>query len=104
MATGGATMTESHGQTSVDGRRAARVELDEQVTIRFEAGAITGSGRNISAQGVFFTADAALPVIVQIAGRADVRGRLVRLESMGDGRIGVAVRFDEEAPVFVPAG
>ena len=39
-----------------------------------------------------------LPVTVVIAGRGEVRGELVRLETIGDGRIGIAVRFDEAKP------
>lgn len=92
-------MNHEHSQTGVEGRQSVRVDLDGEVTIRFAAGAITGSGQNISAQGVFFTAEGELPVVVQIAGRGEVRGHLVRLESMGGGRIGVAVRFAEEFPV-----
>jgi hypothetical protein len=75
-------------------RRHERVDLDEHVTIHFESGSIVGPGQNISAQGVFFTAAAAIPVTVRIAGRDEaVAGELVRVESMGDGRVGIAVRF-----------
>jgi hypothetical protein len=95
-------MNDDHGKSAIGNRRAARVDLDGEVTIRFDAGAISGSGQNISSQGVFFTADGTLPVTVSIAGKGEVCGRLVRLESMGDGRIGVAVRFDEDEPTLVP--
>lgn len=95
-------MHASEGKVETVGRQSPRVELDGEVTIRFDAGAIVGSGENISVQGVFFTADGSLPVTVQVAGRGDVRGRLVRLESMGDGRIGIAVRFDDAQPSLVP--
>ena len=90
------------GKLSTVGRHAPRIAIDSEVTIRFEAGAIVGSGENMSVQGVFFTADGSLPVTVQVAGRGDVSGRLVRLESMGDGRIGIAVRFDESQPSLLP--
>lgn len=83
-------------------RRASRVDLDGEVTIRFDSGAILGSGQNISEQGVFFTAAAALPVTVHLAGRGEVRGELVRLETIGDGRIGIAVRFHEVRPELTP--
>lgn len=89
-------------QAGAEVRRAPRVDLDGEVTIRFDAGTIVGSGENISVQGVFFTAIGQLPVTVQVAGRGDVRGRLVRLESMGDGRIGIAVRFDDGHPELLP--
>ncbi len=91
-------MQEREQQTGIEARRDPRVDLDGEVTIQFDAGAIAGSGQNISVQGVFFTAEAALPVTVRIKGRGVVAGRLVRLESMGDGRIGIAVRFDEAKP------
>ncbi|MFY9343677.1 MAG: PilZ domain-containing protein [Planctomycetota bacterium] len=96
-------MHDQERRTSIEGRRLQRVEIDEPVTIRFEAGAISGSGQNISAQGVFFTADGSLPVTMAIAGKGEVRGHVVRLESLGDGRFGVAVRFDADAPSLVPA-
>lgn len=83
-------------------RRAPRVELDGDVTIRLEAGTIVGSGQNISVQGVYFTAPASLPVTVHIPGHGDLRGDLVRLDSMGDGRIGLAVRFHDPHPELLP--
>lgn len=88
-------MQERESKSGIDARRDARLDLDGEVTIQFDAGAIAGSGQNISVQGVFFTAEATLPVTVRITGRGEVAGRLVRLETMGDGRIGIAVRFDE---------
>lgn len=96
-------MQEPDTKLDVRNRQAPRVDLDGEVTIRFPAGTLVGSGENISVQGVFFTADGSLPVVVQVAGRGEVPGRLVRLESMGDGRIGIAVRFDEARPDLVPA-
>ncbi len=79
-------------------RSSPRRELDAEVAIRFVAGEIAGSGQNISDQGLFFTADGTVPVTVHVAGRGEVRGRLVRVESMGNGRFGIAVRFDEGPP------
>ena len=84
-------------------RSGQRIDLDAQVTIRFDQGQLAGSGQNISAQGVFFTADGSVPVTVHVAGRGEVHGKLVRLESMGDGRFGIAVRFDDGEPLLVPA-
>jgi hypothetical protein len=89
---------QERGQSSIQGRHNARVELDSGVAIQFDVAGISGAGQNISAQGVFFTAEAALPVTVRIAGRGEVHGTLVRLESMGNGRIGIAVRFDDDHP------
>ena len=86
-------------KTGAAARQHARVDLDEHVTIQFEAGSIVGPGQNISAQGVFFTAAASIPVTVRITGRDEaVAGELVRVETMGDGRVGIAVRFVEAHP------
>ena len=79
-------------------RRSPRLDLDGEVSIRFDGGTILGSGENVSVQGVFFTAAASLPVTVHIAGRGELRGELVRLETIGDGRIGIAVRFHGPGP------
>ena len=54
-----------------------------------------GSGENISLQGVYFTTAAKIPVQVRVRDGSVVRGELVRAESMGDGRVGLAVRFVE---------
>lgn len=86
-------------KAGIENRRDPRVDLDGQVTIEFDAGSIVGPGENISQQGVFFTASATLPVTVRIAGKDQtVRGELVRFESMGDGRVGIAVRFAAPMP------
>jgi hypothetical protein len=95
-------MTHASAQTGIENRRDPRIELAEQVTIRFEAGEIVGPGQNISLQGVFFTAPASIPVTVRIAGKSEVvRGELVRVETMGDGRVGIAVRFVAPQPDLV---
>lgn len=88
---------QERSQASIHGRQAPRVDIEAGVTIHFDVPAIVGDGQNLSAQGVFFTAEAVLPVTVRIAGKA-VPGTLVRLESMGDGRIGIAVRFHDSHP------
>jgi hypothetical protein len=95
-------MQDDKHKQGIAGRQSPRVDLAEEVRIEFAGGAISGSGQNISVQGVFFTANAAIPVTVHVEGRGEVRGRLVRLESMGDDRIGIAVRFDEDAPALLP--
>lgn len=95
-------MPEENVKVGIRGRQSPRVEIDAEVTIEFDGGTLVGSGENISLQGVFFTADGSLPVTVQVAGRGTARGKLVRLESMGEGRIGIAVRFDEPQPSLMP--
>lgn len=92
-------MSELTGKTGIAARANARIELGEGVAIDFAAGSIVGSGQNLSAQGVFFTAAASIPVTVRIDGRDQVvRGELVRVETMGDGRVGLAVRFLDPHP------
>lgn len=96
-------MSEPRPPATIDSRRDPRVDLSQQVTIRFEAGSIVGPGQNISQQGVFFTAAASIPVTVAIDGRDEVvRGELVRVETMGDGRVGIAVRFLAPNPALMP--
>ncbi|MBL8725489.1 MAG: PilZ domain-containing protein [Planctomycetes bacterium] len=90
-------------RTGIEQRVDPRLPLDEAVSIEFPAEPITGSGRNISLQGVFFTAPMAVAVSVRIAGHAEpVPGELVRVETMGDGRVGIAVRFREPQPGLIP--
>ncbi len=81
-------MHESNTPTGTEARRAPRVELDGQVTIRFDTGSIVGSGQNVSQFGVYFSAAAKLPVTVQIAGHPPIQGRLVRIDNMGEGQLG----------------
>ncbi|MBM3961224.1 MAG: PilZ domain-containing protein [Planctomycetes bacterium] len=86
----------------IRGRQSPRVDLQSDVTIDLEANTLVGSGDNISLQGVFFTTDEPITVTVHVADHCVVRGKLVRLESMGDGRYGIAVRFDEAQPHLLP--
>jgi hypothetical protein len=95
-------MQERDKQTQASQRQDPRQPLDGQVTVRFEACTLEGSGQNVSAQGVFFTAMAAIPVTVVVAGHGELQGQLVRVESMGGGRLGIAVRFDAPHPALVP--
>ena len=88
-------MTNSQKHTSTD-RRFERVSFDRAVTVRFEGDAIVGSGQNVSEQGVFFVSDNAIPVKVEIAGReGKLNGELIRIENMGDGQVGIAVKFHD---------
>ncbi len=85
----------SGGSTGVQQRRAsARSHLDGTVTVHIDAQNVVGPGQNISADGVFFVAEGALRVLVEVEGAAGRRrGEVVRVQSMGEGRIGIAVRF-----------
>ena len=85
--------------TSKDNRREPRHPFDAAVTVEVDAAQLVGSGENISSQGVFFTVAERLSVTVRIDGRTDgIRGELVRVESMGGGKVGIAVRFLEPLP------
>lgn len=80
--------------TAANQRRDPRVPMEEEVTITFATDALVGPGQNVSAQGLYFTTTATLRVQVKVAGSdRTLAGELVRVESMGNGRIGVAVRF-----------
>ncbi|HLQ36805.1 MAG TPA: PilZ domain-containing protein [Planctomycetota bacterium] len=75
-------------------RQDPRVNMGERVTVTFSAGEMVGSGQNISAQGVFFVAETSIPVMVRIDGvAAPVAGELIRVQAMGEGKLGIAVRF-----------
>lgn len=87
-------MHQPNQNTASDLRRESRVPIDDEVTIEIDAQNIVGPGKNVSAQGVYFTTSAAVRVRVRFAGKDRVvPGELVRVESMGDGQVGIAVRF-----------
>ncbi|MCA8958225.1 MAG: hypothetical protein KDC87_19265 [Planctomycetes bacterium] len=78
-----------------------RQPFEEQITVRFQAEPVTGSGKNISRAGVYFIADTEVRVTVTIGGR-EVSGQLVRVENHGQGRTGMAVKFEQDVlPVVV---
>ena len=86
-------MTDS--KLTTDRRTPERRALEGDVVVEFDATTLIGPGQNISEQGVFFIADGRVPVKVRIDGE-DVEkvGEIVRVESMGGGRLGIAVKFD----------
>jgi hypothetical protein len=78
----------------VDRRSGDRDALGGAVVVRFGQLELVGPGQNISPEGVFFVADTSLRVSVSIEGEAEPReGELVRVQTMGEGRVGVAIRF-----------
>lgn len=85
----------SDSLSNTESRRSSdRAPLDGSVTVRWPEAPLAGSGENISPQGVFFVADEALKVFVRIPGQeGEVEGELVRIQSMGEGKTGIAVRF-----------
>ena len=75
-------------------RGTERQPLPDEVTVAIESVTLRGSGENVSHSGVFFIADEVIRVRVSIGGKI-VDGDLVRVESHGHGRTGIAIRFDE---------
>lgn len=90
----GVPMKPPSEQAVAENRRAPRVDMLASVTVVLPACEIVGPGQNISAQGLYFTTTAALRVMVRVAGSGqELEGELVRVESMGNGQLGIAVRF-----------
>ena len=88
-------MTDSIPHSSTN-RQFERVGFDSTVTIRLAGDAIVGSGQNVSGQGVFFVSEASIPVSIEIDGRpGTLAGELVRIENMGEGLLGIAVKFED---------
>ncbi|GAB4150418.1 MAG: hypothetical protein Fur0037_18940 [Planctomycetota bacterium] len=80
--------------TTENRRQADRIQMHETVTVTISSDPVTGPGKNISEQGLFFVADARIPVEVRIKGVDGVlAGELVRVQTMKEGKIGIAVRF-----------
>ena len=77
-------------------RRSRRAPLQGEVTVVFNDTPLFGSGENISSAGVYFITDEHIQVKVRLEGYENlVDARLVRVESMGEGKTGIAVKFEE---------
>ncbi len=88
-------MSDGNTKSGIDMRRHDRIDFAEPVSLEFDGTPVVGSGENISVQGVYFTTDTPIKVLVRIRDGSTVQAELVRAEAMGDGRVGVAVRFQE---------
>lgn len=86
-------MQESDNVTQDERRSRERVPLADEVSVCFQHDAIVGPGQNISDEGVFFVTDGAIRVTVHIAGRGELHGEVVRVQSMGEGKLGMAIKF-----------
>jgi hypothetical protein len=84
-------------QLVAERRRAERDALEGDVTVRFEDLEIVGPGRNISETGVYFVSEATARVRVEVDGVIRT-AELIRVETLGNGRLGVAVRFVDDPP------
>ena len=92
-------MEHDRPQTNVDDQRATeRRALEAQVELEVLKPRLTGESDNVSSAGILLYSDE--PVLVQVRfegpeGLMTRRGRVVRLQRMGDGRHGLAVEFDD---------
>ncbi len=87
-------MNHDSSDTTVHDRRdQARAVHEGDVAVEFVPQTLVGPGQNISDEGVFFVADGALTVRVDVGDGTQREAEIVRVQSMGEGRVGVAVRF-----------
>jgi hypothetical protein len=82
------------GRKALDERRASdRQDCAGPVAVRFVEAQLVGPGANNSSEGVFFVAQGAVRVQVRLGDGEWREGELVRAQSMGEGKVGLAVRF-----------
>lgn len=82
-------------QDGSERREQSRKALRGRVAMRLVAPHLEGAGENVSAQGVLFVVDGPVEVVVRIGEAGEeLHGTLVRLQDLGSGRSGIAVRFD----------
>ena len=75
-------------------RTADREPMQGAVTVAFGEQSIVGPGQNVSEEGVFFIVEGALRVRVRTSDGAEWRdGEVIRVQTMGEGKLGMAVRF-----------
>ena len=79
--------------TALDRRGADREPLAGPVVVRLTRPAIEGRGRNVSAGGVHVVTAELPRVTVTLPDGSERQGELVRLENLGSGEAGLAVRF-----------
>ena len=85
-----------HTSETKSSRSHERVPLVADLVVDLSSASITGSGRNLSKDGVYFICEHEIRATVRIGDR-DVQGVVVRVENHGKGHTGIAVRFDEGA-------
>src|SRR5262245_45328127 len=79
-------------------RASARCATRRNVLIFFDAGPVPGPSANVSRDGLYFFADGPIKLTVEVEGKrkpVEVRGRLVRAESLNPTAVGIAIRFEE---------
>lgn len=89
-----ASMDSRNNQVDQKERRISdRNSMTQSVEVRFPEEPATGPGQNLSEDGVLFVTQESLRVRVRIGDEQWVDGELIRVQNMGEGRIGVAVKF-----------
>lgn len=76
-----------------DRRGSGRQPCATDVTVEFDGRPLIGPSENLSAAGVFFVAEASLRVRVKVGEGEWIEGEVVRAQSMGEGKIGLAIKF-----------
>lgn len=100
-------MADDHKQDQIhtdDRRRDDRQDTDGRVVVEFGDLRLAGPARNTSSTGVYFVTSSKMPVLVRIEGESEPRyAELVRLETLGSGRVGIAVRYLDRPSSDAPA-
>lgn len=81
-----------------DRRGSPRDSRTVPVEVHFEKLKLLGPSANLSPEGVYFLAEAAIPVSVTISVEGKKRilkGRVVRVGSVNDKTLGIAIQFEE---------
>ena len=87
-------MDSRNNQVNQKERRSSdRNPMMKSVEVRFSEESVTGPGQNVSEDGVLFITQESLRVRVRIGDEQWADGELIRVQNMGEGRIGVAVKF-----------
>ena len=85
----------TESQATENRRHDERRSLDADVLVRVLAQELQGPSQNVSAEGLYFTAKASLPVEVTLPDGSLRTGQLLRVGAVREGELGLAVRFDE---------
>ena len=89
---------ENAGSTdTANRRRDPRIPTETPVELVLDAVSLHGASQDLSAQGICFFLESDLKVRVRLGtgGEVEIPGRLVRLDSVTDGKLVLAVRFDQ---------
>ena len=91
-------MTQNPESNAPERRADDRETIASNVSVRLLQSDVTGPTGNLSSTGVYFIAKGNLPVEVRLEGRDEtLRGEIVRVGSVREGELGIAIRFLDEA-------